>query len=74
MVIATVLYNLSGDIGKVLEVSNLHTDISLVPINEVPFPAIIVDLGGEVDPVGYISTSKDIGHEDGFPKEGNCWL
>ena len=41
-----------------------------MPIDRVPFPAIIVDLGGEVDPVGYIAASKDIAHEAGFAKEG----
>ena len=68
--ITLVFYGLVGDIRSALDIGGLETDISLVPIGEVPFPAIIVDLSGEVDPVGYIAASKDIAHEDGFPKEG----
>ena len=70
VLIVLVLYSLSTDIRSALEIGALETDISLVPIDEIPFPAIIVDLSGEVDPVGYIAASKDIAHEDGFNKEG----
>ena len=68
--IVLVFYALFSDINKALDVGGLETDIRLVPIDMVPFPAIIVDLCGEVDPVGYIAASKDISHDDGFPKDG----
>ena len=70
LLIILVFYGLSVEIKSVLEVDGLERDIGLVPIGEVPFPAIIVDLGGEVDPVGYIAASKDIVNEHAFPKEG----
>ena len=70
LIIILVLYGLSMEIKSALVAQEMETDIDLVPIEEVPFPAIIVDLGGEVDPVGYIADSKDIANEDIFANEG----
>ena len=47
-----------------LAVGEIATDISLTPAGEVPFPAVIVDLGGEVDPLGYVASRKDLASED----------
>ena len=47
-----------------LAVREIATDISLTPAGEVPFPAVIIDLGGEVDPLGYVASRKGLASED----------
>ena len=48
-----------------------ETVISLRPIDSVPFPAVILNTGGSIDPMGYVRHSGDIIKEDDFPEEGD---
>ena len=46
------------------------TEITLLPFEETPFPAVIVSLGGSIDPMGHIRHSGDIVTQDDLSKDG----
>lgn len=47
-----------------------ETVISLRPLEQVPFPAVILNLGGSIDPMGYVRNSGDAVKEEDFPEQG----
>ena len=55
---------------KALEESPIETSISLRPVDEVPFPAIIIDVGDSVDPLGFVRASHNMVNESNIPKKG----
>ena len=72
---AFIAYNITRDISPLIaSLSRVDTDVSieLRPVSEVPFPAIIVDLGNAIDPMGFMRNSKDMVTEEDIPDEG--WL
>ena len=46
------------------------TSISIRPIGQVPFPAVVVDLGDSVDPMGFVRASQNMVDESNIPKKG----
>ena len=54
------------------QVNTQRTDIRLRPSSEVPFPAVIINAGGAVDPMGYVRHSKDIVTDSEFLDEGSA--
>ena len=47
-----------------------QTHISLRSLDEVPFPAIVINNGGGIDPLGHIRNSGNIVDEDDIQTEG----
>ena len=57
------------------EIANINskveeTIINLRPLEEVPFPSVILNTGGSIDPMGFVRRSGDMIKEEDFPKEG----
>ena len=60
---ALIIHTMRSDIMNYLDdikFNPIQTTVSLVPIDQVPFPAVIIDAGDPVDPYGYIKQSKDM--------------
>ena len=53
---------------------NTQTHISLRSLEQVPFPAIVINNGGGIDPMGHIRNSGNILSEDGIQTEGSSNL
>ena len=70
-VFAFIIYNLVVDIGRVYRRDNvIATNIIVRPIEEVPFPAIVIDVGEPIDPLGIVRKSSNVVREESFPSEG----
>ena len=50
--------------------TTIDTTISLRKMEEVPFPAVIIDLGEPVDHMGFIRDSKNMAVESDIPLNG----
>ena len=51
--------------------SRISTQIGLRPVEDVPFPAVLIDLGRPGDPMGYLKYTGDIVGPNEIPKEGS---
>ena len=72
--ISLVFFGLSRDVEDLLAgFGKIATDVELVPVEEVPFPGVFVDLGGEIDPLGYVASSKDIASEEELNDKGETF-
>ena len=59
---------------RFLRENPIDTTISLRPMEEVPFPAIIIDVGDPVDPMGYVRASHNMVEESKIPRKGKQLL
>ena len=48
----------------------VETSVSLRAAEEVPFPAVVLDMGDAVDPLGFVRASRNVGDEDTVPQPG----
>ena len=68
-----VAYSLTSDVTahvRDLVHNPVAVDVTLVPGDKVAFPAVIVDLGDAVDPLGYVKQSKDMVTMEDLEEEG----
>ena len=73
LILSLVVPNLYLEILDIVHLSaqrEIVTMVGLRPIDEVPFPAVIIDNGRPQDPMGYIKHSKDIVTEEDAWGEG----
>ena len=47
----------------------IETSISLRPVDEVPFPAVIIDVGDSIDPLGLVRESQNMVDESNIPRQ-----
>ena len=66
--ISFVLYLMQDTVKLSLahySVNRIRTVLSLVPIEEVPFPLVVIDAGEDPDPMGFVRRSQNmVGEED----------
>ena len=65
-----VLVSLSNELANVFHAAQelkLVTSISLKPIDEVPFPTLVLSSGGPIDPLGFVANSQNLVLEDDLP-------
>ena len=51
--------------------NKIQTTISLMPIEDVPFPLVILDAGLDPDPMGFVKKSRNMLNEEDFDQEGS---
>ena len=69
--LSLILTKFADDIAsyqKSLVESPIDTSISLRPIDLVPFPAVTVDVGDSIDPLGFVRASQNMVDESYIPK------
>lgn len=49
----------------------IDTDLSLRPLEAIPFPAVIINTGGAIDPLGYVRHSQEVATEADLPERGH---
>ena len=54
-----------------MRINPIQTTLSLTPIDEVPFPTVVLDAGSIVDPMSFIRNSQNLMKDEDFDKEGN---
>ena len=64
-------YLTSNTLRQLLDVPTIVTQISLRSLDLVPFPAILVNTGGPIDPMGFIRNSGDMLGEGDVPEKGS---
>ena len=48
----------------------IETSISLRPAGDVPFPMVVVNSGGPIDPMGFVRDTRNIVTENDVPRKG----
>ena len=69
-----VIFNISRDtpgILRPLHENNVSTVILLRPTAEIPFPGVVINTGGAVNPLGAVENSLAAVGEGDMPAEGN---
>ena len=70
LLVASNLFVEIRDIIGLASHSRIATKIGLRPVQEVPFPAIIIDFGRPADPMGYLKYTRDIVEAKDIPNQG----
>ena len=68
--VATAIALLSTAYFEVNNQFQTEDSIRLVPALEIPFPSVIVDVGDNLDPLGYGKASRFVMEEPQFLREG----
>ena len=68
--VAILLYQEISSYFAFITDNPVVTSVSLRPAGEVAFPAVVVDAGDAVDPLGFVRASRNAGDEANVAKPG----
>ena len=72
-VLSLALYGLGSDLMTHLQGfvgDQIDTGISLRPSQDVPFPMVVINSGGPIDPLGFVRATKNLAVEKDVPRKG----
>lgn len=73
--LALLIYSLTTELLGSFQASKeaeneIDTSISLQPIGEVDFPSVVISSGGPIDPLGFVTNTKNMVTEEELPERG----